>query len=525
MIETQSFSISYTADGSQTEWAFPYPYLSGNDIKLYIIINGTKTLIDPTYYSFDTTTNKITYPLSGDPVAVGTQVYLERKTPLTQEENASLGNFKSDDIERIADKLTMISQEVTKASGELYIDDALSAHSENAVQNKVITAQLSSINANKQDKLPSGTTGTYLQKTADGVQWSAVDALPSQSGHDGKFLTTNGTNASWKAVPTRNIGEIVTSTVPLTDAGLHLLDGSLISAGSYLAFVDYISSLVSTYPDLFTTEAAWQTAVTTYGVCGKFVYDGANSTVRLPKITGFIEGTTDPTALGDLVQAGLPNITGEFIPWAGKGTYDIGVSFGGSTGAVRNVIGVTTKILSEQSYTGTGSSYATFDASRSSSIYGNSSTVQPQAIKTLYYIVIAAAVKTDIQVDIDEIATDLNGKADVDLTNVNNSGSSLSASWAMPSSTYTILTTGASGSTYTAPSNGYLVARGTASASGQYLELVAENVDSLIHSSAAVLDIAVFIPILKGKIATLYYSTATPTVTFVYAEGSKSEAN
>jgi hypothetical protein len=34
-----------------------------------------------------------------------------------------------------------------------------------------------------------------------------------------------------------------------------------------------------------------------------------------------------------------------------------------------------------------------------------------------YYIVITTSTKTDIQVDIDEIATDLNGKADVDLSN------------------------------------------------------------------------------------------------------------
>ena len=153
MIETQSFSISYTADGSQTEWAFPYPYLSSNDIKLYVVINGIKTLVDPTYYSFDTTTNLITYPLSGDPVASGTVLYLERQTPLTQLEDSSLGNFKSNDIERMADKLTMISQEVTKAAGELYIDDALSETSENAVQNKVITAQIATINSSKQDTI------------------------------------------------------------------------------------------------------------------------------------------------------------------------------------------------------------------------------------------------------------------------------------------------------------------------------------------------------------------------------------
>ena len=58
-------------------------------------------------------------------------------------------------------------------------------------------------------------------------------------------------------------------------------------------------------------------------------------------------------------------------------------------------------------------SYGVYELSRScsSSIYGNSSTVQPQSIKVFYYIVIATKTKTDIEVDIDEIATDLNNKA------------------------------------------------------------------------------------------------------------------
>lgn len=206
----------------------------------------------------------------------------------------------------------------------------------------------------------------------------------------------------------REIGEIIQSTIPLTDAGLHLLDGSLISgSGSYADFVTHIAGLVSNYPELFTTEASWQSSVSTYGVCGKFVYDSTNNTVRLPKITGFTEGTTDVTALGDLVQAGLPNITGTV------GTMN-DASTGRDSGALSWV---------SNSSQGLGGNYygisgtTTFNASASNPIYGNSSTVQPQSIKVLYYIVIATSTKTSIEVDIDEIATDLNGKADVDLSN------------------------------------------------------------------------------------------------------------
>ena len=214
-------------------------------------------------------------------------------------------------------------------------------------------------------------------------------------------------------VHTRNIGEIVISTLPLTDAGLHLLDGSLIQYGSYSAFIDYIADIYDSgdYPDLFDTEANWQSAVAAHSVCGKFVYDSVNNTVRLPKITGIIEGTTDLTALGALVEAGLPNITGAT-------SYVFNSSDSTVAGALHNDSYVSSYGVAPSSSGTNKARTLTFDASDSNSIYGNSATVQPQTIKTLYYIVIAALSKTEIEVDIDEIATDLNGKADTDLTNL-----------------------------------------------------------------------------------------------------------
>lgn len=221
-----------------------------------------------------------------------------------------------------------------------------------------------------------------------------------------------GTDLIANKAGNRNIGEIIPSTIPLTDAELHLLDGALIQGnGIYSAFVTYIAGLVSTYPNLFVSESDWQSAVTTYGVCGKFVYDSTNNTVRLPKITGILEGTTDLTALGDLVEAGLPNITGSLTSGGNGEVIHSSVIASGAFKKERTT-------ASQVSYSGSGgNANLYFDASRSSSIYGNSSTVQPQTIKVLYYIVVATSTKTDIQVDIDKIATDLNGKADVDLTN------------------------------------------------------------------------------------------------------------
>lgn len=231
----------------------------------------------------------------------------------------------------------------------------------------------------------------------------------------------------------RNIGEIVQSTIPLTDAGLHLLDGALIDgSGGYADFVDYIAGLYDSgdYDDIFETEANWQSAVTTYGVCGKFVYNSVNNTARLPKITGIIEGTTDTTALGDLVEAGLPNFSGTFR-----------TDYASPTGDITAVNQTFSSGISGSSSTNTDY-VVTVDLSNASSIYGNSNTVQPQTIKVLYYIVIATTTKTAIQVDIDEIATDLNGKADVDLSNVPTSKGILTESYVNGTSWYRVYSDG-----------------------------------------------------------------------------------
>ena len=253
----------------------------------------------------------------------------------------------------------------------------------------------------------------YCEKFCD-----FINAMPI-----GKTITVDENNkliyGDYLDYSTRHIGEIVKSVLPLTDTGLHLLDGSLILYGSYQKFVDYIASLYNSgdYSDLFITESAWQTSVATYGVCGKFVYDSTNNTVRLPKISGFIEGTLNDALLGDLTEAGLPNITGTvrhlMLQSSAVHFAYTGAFYDAQVGAESYAPSSTTNI---------GNNIDNFgiDASRSNSIYGNSNTVQPQSIKVLYYIVISTKTKTEIEVDIDEIATDLNGKADADLSNLPN---------------------------------------------------------------------------------------------------------
>lgn len=51
-------------------------------------------------------------------------------------------------------------------------------------------------------------TGKYLTTNGSTASWGTVDALPSQSGNSGKYLTTNGTSASWASIVTDPLTDI-----------------------------------------------------------------------------------------------------------------------------------------------------------------------------------------------------------------------------------------------------------------------------------------------------------------------------
>ncbi len=56
------------------------------------------------------------------------------------------------------------------------------------------------------DELPSqtGNSGKFLTTDGTDASWAAVGALPDQTGQSGKFLTTDGTDASWSDKPLVN---------------------------------------------------------------------------------------------------------------------------------------------------------------------------------------------------------------------------------------------------------------------------------------------------------------------------------
>ena len=59
-------------------------------------------------------------------------------------------------------------------------------------------------------------TVTATAFSGDGSGLTGVDSLPSQTGESGKFLTTDGTNASWDAV---DVSSEITGTLPVANGG------------------------------------------------------------------------------------------------------------------------------------------------------------------------------------------------------------------------------------------------------------------------------------------------------------------
>ena len=140
------------------------------------------------------------------------------------------------------------------------------------------------------------------------------------------------------------------------------------------------------------------------GVAWYYVLDTANTRFKLPRTKYNVVGLRD--TVGNYVEAGLPNISGLFVidktsyGWGASGTsgafYNAGT---GASGNNANQSGNAPKIG--------------FDASRSSSVYGNSSTVQSPATQMYLYFYCGNTVINQTTIDVGEITEQLNNKLDI----------------------------------------------------------------------------------------------------------------
>lgn len=142
---------------------------------------------------------------------------------------------------------------------------------------------------------------------------------------------------------------------------------------------------------------------------------------------------------------------------------------------------------------------------------------------SLYYYV-GDTVQDASLINAGAVLGQLSNKADIDASNFNADGKSLLSGLGMPSSRYIDLTLGASGSTYTAPANGYFRFAGL-NAQNSARKLIINNTTSSLYANQSGNVVVgsyggIFIPALKGDSVVVEYSGYTSyEFRFVYAEG------
>ena len=150
---------------------------------------------------------------------------------------------------------------------------------------------------------------------------------------------------------------------------------------------------VQTQTGYLKTEAEWLALSAAHNGNVPFYSDGDGSTTfRVPSLQCWVKGANgDITEVGSYLEAGLPNIIGNFI------ASRYGVSSGQSRGVVSDTLLGDTYI--PHGSDGLYSMTYSLDASRSSSIYGKSETVQPESIVGLWLVRAYGAIVDIGQID------------------------------------------------------------------------------------------------------------------------------
>lgn len=197
-------------------------------------------------------------------------------------------------------------------------------------------------------KLTSSTSGGYGEVSLNADQAKAPN--PETKSIENIATTPWVEGKLTNATPTGTVISFAGSTAP---SGYLICDGAAISR--------------TTYANLFNVIS------TKYGTG-----DGS-TTFNLPNLTDkFIQGSK---TVGTVKSAGLPNITGSTSNWYLKGDKQT-IS---DSGAITTTNG-TSSYVQTGSQSGTIFKGLSFNASRSNTIYGKSSTVQPPALTMLYCI-------------------------------------------------------------------------------------------------------------------------------------------
>ena len=299
--------------------------------------------------------------------------------------------------------------------------------------------------------------------------------------------------------------------------------------------------------------------------------DTTNERIFLPRNDHFVQLTGDTSQVGDFVEAGLPNIEAYLKVASNAFATEISGAFARTSTGTCHVLNQGTVGANNGVY---------FDASASNDIYGNSDTVQPNAVKQLLYICVGNTKVESAITNVTEITTSENdtlplfhnfySKEDMTTTGayVNASlgefldGNVYATAYAelekrlgtgnvksindeytdydfvvnqddmtfrlpllngsedIASDKYIDLTILASGSTYTSPANGWFNFKGTGGGDDKYVTVIRDDGAIISSGGTSTTDPAVLLPVQKGDIVTLTFNSTMQFGRFIYAQGN-----
>lgn len=379
-----------------------------------------------------------------------------------------------------------------------------------------------------------------------------ANLLPSQSASDGKFLKTDGEGLEWA-----NISAFSLFDTKLSD---HILEGEE-GLGWALQGTYTLSSYTDFYQKCLAEKNAGVATQTTLGASTITTYNNANGHIFYDisdkaVVDTYYEKTGSAWFYG--IDTENERI---FLPrnkWVGikgvsstapvKGNGSLGIITNNLAGSLAsqgdyhsiavwnntwNVNPATTLAPARGvsvvpwSNSGAGVVGVTTDSTKSGIIADTSEVLQIDTEKYLY-ICVGNTMVNEADVDVANLTTDVQNleasKVDLDAQNLSNAGKSLISGLGMPSEKYIDLTLGASGSTYTAPANGWvysnLASNTDNSVSG--ISNKTKGYKTAIRKSAGYA-LGLILPVANGDVFSIDYDgTATNYgLRFYYSKGSK----
>ena len=156
------------------------------------------------------------------------------------------------------------------------------------------------------------------------------------------------------------VGDVPTGGVPYC--------GQEVNRSTYSALWEYANA-----KGLVKSESEWQSLYNAQGGNVAFYSSGnGSSTFRMPRLVGYVRGASSQSESGSYVKEGLPNITGNLATLYSAREENNGAFSADGDQAASAAGGLY------------GHKFLSFDASRCSPIYGNSTHVTPETSVVLY---------------------------------------------------------------------------------------------------------------------------------------------